>query len=189
VKRTESQEKEEKKAKKSDEESSAEESQGKKAWINMATHTRSTHKKVKVMLIDSGANLSAVKTTEYVQDYVRQNIDTAITMRTASGHKLVVTHTGHVPGIGDTMVVPDISDNLLLAVGMLKNDTGVVMIPGVHPYAVLTTTRKMRIVVPLNGEDQFELPLHRLSDLISLCPRAHRRQLYTRTQRAKRTSR
>jgi hypothetical protein len=46
------------------------------------------------------------------------------------------------------------------------------MVPDTHPYAIITTTRNQRIIVNLNSEDQFELPLSSLRELISAQPRA-----------------
>ncbi|KAJ1382769.1 hypothetical protein B484DRAFT_461844, partial [Ochromonadaceae sp. CCMP2298] len=131
--------------------------QYKKPRRNMVRATRNNKKKRgKRMILDTGASHNTLQDLEYVEEYVTINKNRSITMKTASGHK----------------IVPETDENLLSGVQLLKNRTGLVMIPGAHPYAIITTTRNKRIIVNLNAEDQFELPLSSLSELIPTQPTA-----------------
>ncbi|KAJ1407990.1 hypothetical protein B484DRAFT_403656 [Ochromonadaceae sp. CCMP2298] len=46
------------------------------------------------MILDTGASHNTLQDLEYVEDYVTINKNRSITMKTASGHKMTVTHTG-----------------------------------------------------------------------------------------------
>jgi hypothetical protein len=74
---------------------------------NMVRASRSTKKKGKRKILDSGASHNTLKDLDHVEEYVKLNKDRSITMKTAPGHKMTVTHTGYVRGIGDTMIVPE----------------------------------------------------------------------------------
>jgi hypothetical protein len=123
-----------------------------------------------LMLIDTGATMNCFRTTDYVDDYMHTNRDRHLTMSTASGHTLRVTHTGHVPGIGEVMICPHISANLLSAIQLLQQGRLLVFKPPdsvcANPYATLFTDRSRKIVIPISQENQFEVPLSMLAELV-----------------------
>jgi hypothetical protein len=111
-----------------DNDTSSRNQKGSASMISMMTRSKQTPEKK--ALIDSGATKNTVKNTQYIERYMSVNSDKVVTVKTASGHKLKVTHTGHVPGMGDVLVCPAISDNLLSTLQLLKNKNGVEMVAG-----------------------------------------------------------
>jgi hypothetical protein len=68
--------------------------------------------------------------------------------------------------MGACMICPDITTDLLSAVQLLKHGNRVAMHAGTHPYMTITTNSQDKIVVPVSGHDQFELPHRRIQELM-----------------------
>jgi hypothetical protein len=140
----------------------------KKPRSNMvrARRQKAESEKKRMMYLDSGASPTTLLDTKHIEQYAEENNDRNITMTTASGHRLEVTHTGRIPGIGEFMVVPQIACDLLSANQLLKSRRSISMHPGPTPHAVITTNTDSEIVIPLNPDDQFEMPHAMITDLI-----------------------
>jgi hypothetical protein len=128
--------------------------------------TRRTTSGEEIFLIDSGASHHTVQTTKKFEKYAIQNTDNNIRVKTASGHRLAVSHVGLVPGMGEILVCPDISENLISTGQLLRHGNSVDMAAGNHPHAIITTNRQVQICIPLTLDDRFELPYSRIEDLI-----------------------
>jgi hypothetical protein len=95
-----------------------------------------------------------------------KNRDNTVKVKTASRHRLPVTHVGVVPGMVEILVCPEISENLLSTAQLLRNGNSVEIVAGNHPHAIITTNRILKICIPLTLDDRFELPYSRVEDLI-----------------------
>jgi hypothetical protein len=118
------------------------------------------------IVVDSGATHNSFKTTDGLECFVKLNTNKGISMRTANGGKMLVTHYGFAQGLGRIMICPELDEDILSLSQLMRNNVTLTTTSGETPIMTLTTQNNKRITSVLNANEQFRIPRTALADFI-----------------------